>query len=231
MRRKANLYRRLWYLKRNKKRINIYIIIAIIIIGLVLAAIFAEGRVRQSIIAISEYRTKSIINNVVSNAVNDNFHDNINYEEIVVIYRDENDRINSIQTDIVKLNRIYADLSLDIQERLSELKDERISIPLGTVFGESLFAASGPRINVKVIPAGSVETDFKSEFMSAGINQTRHRIYLEVKTSVGIAIPFMGKKTEITTRIPVAETVIIGDIPDYYIERGMKGLTVPDISE
>ncbi|GAE89842.1 sporulation protein YunB [Acetivibrio straminisolvens] len=221
MRRKTNLYRRLWYWKRSRARFNTYIIIAIIIIVLALIIAFAEGRIRRSIMEISEHRTKAIINRTVSRAVNDNFHDNVNYDEIVIINRDENDRIDSIQTDIVKLNRIYSDLSLDIQNRLSELKDERISIPLGAVFGDSLFAASGPRINVKVIPTGSVETDFKSEFVSAGINQTKHRIYLEVKTIVGIAVPFTAKKTEITTSIPVAETVIIGDVPEFYINRGM----------
>jgi len=84
---------------------------------------------------------------------------------------------------------------------------------------KSLFAAGGPKINVRVIPTGSVETDFESEFVSAGINQTRHRIYLEVKTTVGIVVPFTDKKTEITTRIPVAETVIIGDVPEFYIDR------------
>ena len=220
MRRKTNLYRRLWHLKRSRRRLKAYIIIAIIIITLFLIIALVEGRIRRNIVEISEYRTKSIINHAVSKAVNENFYDNINYEEIVIINRGENDRINSIQTDIVKLNRIYADLSLDIQDRLLDLRDERISIPLGTVFGDSLFAASGPKINVKVIPTGSVETDCKSEFVSAGINQTRHRIYLEVKTCVGIVVPLMDKKTEITTRIPVAETVIIGDVPEFYIDSG-----------
>jgi len=219
MRRKAKHYRRLWYFKRNRAKIKTYIIIAIIIISLALVIIFAESRLRRSILQISEYRTKSIINHVVSKAVNESFHENINYDEIVIINRDENDRIDSIQTDIVKLNRIYADLSLDIQKKLLELSEEKISIPLGAVFGKSLFAAGGPKINVRVIPTGSVETDFESEFVSAGINQTRHRIYLEVKTTVGIVVPCTDKKTEITTRIPVAETVIIGDVPEFYIDR------------
>jgi len=109
MRRKAKHYRRLWYFKRNRAKIKTYIII----ISLALVIIFAESRLRRSILQISEYRTKSIINHVVSKAVNESFHENINYDEIVIINRDENDRIDSIQTDIVKLNRIYADLSLE----------------------------------------------------------------------------------------------------------------------
>jgi len=79
MRRKAKHYRRLWYFKRNRAKIKTYIIIAIIIISLALVIIFAESRLRRSILQISEYRTKSIINHVVSKAVNESFHENINY--------------------------------------------------------------------------------------------------------------------------------------------------------
>jgi len=132
---------------------------------------------------------------VVSKAVNESFHENINYDEIVIINRDENDRIDSIQTDIVKLNRIYADLSLDIQKSFWSFLKRKYQFLWGGI-RKSLFAAGGPKINVRVIPTGSVETDFESEFVSAGINQTRHRIYLEVKTTVGIVVPFTDKKTE-----------------------------------
>ncbi|NLP13724.1 MAG: sporulation protein YunB [Clostridium sp.] len=216
MRKRTNNYRRLWYLKRNRKRLRLYIVLAAIFIFIVVFIFLAESKIRHSVIEISEHKTKSIINNVVSNAVNENFPDSINYEDIIIINRDERNRINSIQTDIVRLNKIFANLSLDIQENLSELKNQRISIPIGVIFGNSVFSAEGPNIGVKVIPSGSVETDFKSEFTSAGINQTRHRIYLEVKTMVGIVIPFTKKNTEIITCIPVAETVIIGDVPYYY---------------
>jgi len=72
---------------------------------------------------------------VVSKAVNESFHENINYDEIVIINRDENDRIDSIQTDIVKLNRIYADLSLDIQKKLLELSEEKYQFLWGRYSG------------------------------------------------------------------------------------------------
>lgn len=216
MRRRSVYYRRFWYWKKNRRKLRVQITLAVSFLVFVVFIFLAESKLRHSVLEISEYKTKSIINNAVSNAVNESFPESINYEDIVIINRDEYNRVKSIQTDIVRLNRIFANLSLDIQENLSELKDQRISIPLGVIFGNSLFSAEGPRIKVKVIPSGSVETDFKSEFTSAGINQTRHRIYLEVKTKVGIVIPFTKKDTEIVTCIPVAETVIIGDVPIYY---------------
>lgn len=218
MRRKTNLYHRLWYVRRNGKRIKAYILITIVVIVLILFLSFIEKRLRIGMSQISEYRVKAIVTRVVGSEVNENFPDNIYYTDIVTISKDKNGNITSIQTDVAKLNRIFANVSQGIQNQLSNLEDEKISIPLGAMLGEHIFAASGPDINIRIIPIGSVETDFKSEFTSAGINQTRHRIYILFKTEVGVAIPFIQKKTVITTSLPVAETVIVGEVPSYYID-------------
>ena len=87
MRKRTNNYRRLWYLKRNRKRLRLYIVLAAIFIFIVVFIFLAESKIRHSVIEISEHKTKSIINNVVSNAVNENFPDSINYEDIIIINR------------------------------------------------------------------------------------------------------------------------------------------------
>ncbi len=217
MRRKTNLYHRLWYVRRNGNRIRAYVVIAFVMIILIILLYFIEKRLRISINHISEYRVKSIVTRVVGNSISENFPEDIDYSDIVSISKDENGNITSIQTDIAKLNRMFANVSLSVQNQLSDLSGEKISIPLGAVFGETIFAARGPKIDFRIIPVGSVETDFKSEFSSAGINQTRHRIYILFKTEMGVAIPFVEKKTIVTTSLPVAETVIVGEVPDYYI--------------
>lgn len=218
MRRKTNLYHRLWYVRRKGKRIKAYVLIAFVVITLIIMLFFIEKRLRLGMNQTYEYKVKSIVTRVIDNAVSENFPEDINYTDIVSISKDENGSITSIQTDIVKLNRIFAKVSLSVQSQLSDLSEEKISIPLGAVLGETVFAAKGPNIDIRIIPIGSVETDFKSEFSSAGINQTRHRIYILFKIEMGVAIPFVEKKTIITTSIPIAETVIVGEVPNYYID-------------
>lgn len=218
MRRKTNLYHRLWYVRRNEKKYKTYVVIIFILAILIILFAFVDKRLRIGMNQISEYRVKSIVSRVVSDAVSENFPEEIDYNDIVTITRDENGIITSIQTDIGKMNRIFANVSRSVQTQLSELSDERISIPLGAVFGQTVFAARGPKINIRIMPVGSVETDFKSEFSSAGINQTRHRIYILFKVEMGVAIPFVEKKTVVTTSLPVAETVIVGDVPYYFID-------------
>ncbi|AUG56614.1 sporulation protein YunB [Acetivibrio saccincola] len=214
---KTNLYSRLWYVRRNRKKLYVYIFPLTMLIVLIMLFLYFENVIKPSFLEFSDYKIKAIINNSVAKAVNDNFPEEINYEEIVKINKDDLEKIKSIQVDVGKLNRTFSKVTLNIQEELDALGDVEIGVPIGVLTGKSVFSARGPRINIKVIPEGSVETDFRSEFTSAGINQTKHRIYFLVKTKVGIAVPFINKTTEVTTSIPIAETVIVGDVPWYYL--------------
>lgn len=216
-RRKTNLYNRLWYVRKNNRRLYMYISPLIILVIFVLLFLYVDNVMRPSFMEFSEHKVRMLVNNSVARAVNENFPEEINYDEVVKINKDQLERISSIRVDVGKLNRIFSKVTLDIQEQLSTLGDEKIEIPIGALMGNSIFSAKGPSISIKIIPAGSVETDFKSEFTSAGINQTKHRIYLLVKTKIGIAVPFADNTTEVITNIPIAETVIIGDVPQYYI--------------
>ena len=81
----------------------------------------------------------------------------------------------------------------------------------------------GPQIDVKILPGGNVSAIFKTEFASSGINQTVYRVYLDVKSNISIATPFVAKTSEITSYISIAEVVIVGGVPQtYYNLEGMK---------
>ena len=86
----------------------------------------------------------------------------------------------------------------------------------GNFTGNSLLAGCGPNVKVKVIPIGTVKTDFKTEFVSAGINQTRHRVYLRVYCTMYVAAPLVGNEIVVNNGVVVAETVLIGDVPEFY---------------
>lgn len=86
----------------------------------------------------------------------------------------------------------------------------------GNFTGNNLLSGYGPDIKVKVIPQGTVTTEFKTEFLSAGINQTRHRVYLNVSGTMYVTAPFMEDEMTIDTGVTIAETVLIGDVPEFY---------------
>jgi len=214
------LYHRLWYIKRrNIKKTRVLIRLAAIFIILAVFANYADKRLSPYLEEISQLKAQTIVTDTVSKVVAETFSDYVTYDDIVVISRDRAGNITSIRTDVVKLNKLSAKISQDIGQRLSRLHKDKISIPLGTLLGIPILAASGPELHMDVMPYGSVEADFKSEFSSEGINQTRHTIYLLVKAKVSVTVPLFSKNTEVTAAIPVAETVIVGKVPGIYFKR------------
>lgn len=203
------LYRRLWYAKRrNSKRINLFLRISAILIILLFLATYAQKSIFPYIISCSEYKLRAEVASIVNDAIKKSFDGSLEYDRVADVVRDSKGNIISIKTNTAVLNSISAIISGYIQERLASMNEDKLSLPVGAILGSSLFAGSGPEVYVKIRPYGNVETRFRSELTSAGWNSTRHSIVLEVTTKFGIIVPLTEKKFEMTTDIPIVETVI-----------------------
>lgn len=139
------------------------------------------------------------------------------YSDITVVSRDSSGRITGISSNSDKINRLQSLYIKNVLSALSDNKKATISIPLGNLTGSIFLSGRGPSIKLIMIPTGSVEADIKSEFSAAGINQTKHTLYINAKISVRALFPFSSKTTS-EVKIPVSETVIVGDIPTFYAE-------------
>ena len=109
-----------------------------------------------------------------------------------------------------------SDIALSIQKRLDENQKKSVHISLGAITGIKYLSGFGPKINIKIATTGNVETNLKSEFISQGVNQTMHRVYLEIKTNVNILTSFKTIQKTIENQVLIAENIIIGDIPSTY---------------
>lgn len=138
--------------------------------------------------------------------------DAVSYTDLVNIERADSGQILAVTTDMAQMNQLKAAVLQRVQKQLGEHLDT--GVPLGTLLGSELLHGRGPAVPVRLTLSGNVTADFDSTFESAGINQTKHRIILRVHTSIYSFLPpaFNGT-TEIETDVPVAETVIIGDVP------------------
>lgn len=86
-----------------------------------------------------------------------------------------------------------------------------------------ILSGRGPSIPIKMSTIGNVETELVSQFSHAGINQTLHRIYLNVNCKVTILTPFDTIEENITNQVLIAEAVIVGEVPsNYYNLNGLK---------
>lgn len=154
------------------------------------------------------------------------------YEDLVTIYKDKDDNITMIKSNITPINLIISDVAEKIQKRLDAVDGEEIGIKLGNFTGTRILSGRGPRIPMKLETIGNVETDLRSEFKEAGINQTIHRIYLQVDCEVNILTPYNVVNESISNQVLIAENVIVGKIPEsYYNLKGLNADNAVDVIE
>ena len=125
-----------------------------------------------------------------------------------------------IQPNTIILNQMMADTTIETTKALDKLSIDTIEIPLGQITGSKILAGYGPKMKVKIIPVGQVYVDVLNKFDAAGINQTRHLIYFNISSKVKVAVPFINEEINVSTTIPLAESIIIGEVPETYINIG-----------
>lgn len=207
-------------IKSAKMKIILFIILILILFN---TALYTFNRVATPLlitIADAEIRSKSI--EIVNQAIISQYSKQFNYDEIIALEKDNEGNITMLKADTLKMNKIACDVAIEAQSKLKELGEVGIKIPFGNVFENNLLSDLGPNITIKMRPIGYVETNYSSDFESAGINQTRHKIYVNVKTNVRVILPLNSNDIEIKNEIPIAETVIVGKIPNSAINLDLK---------
>ena len=153
---------------------------------------------------------------IITNQQSTIFMNKYQYDELFSIEKDDDGNINLIKANVTPINNLISDLTESIQYEFDNLKTETIEITLGNLTGTNLFAGMGPQIPIKVNISGTVDTDLKSEFISKGINQTLHRVYVVFNCKVTIVTPIKNYVQNITNQFIIAENVIVGKIPNTY---------------
>ena len=204
----------------------------VIFIGIfILMYYYFVNQVSPTIKTLCDTRAKAIALKATNEAVMERLNE-IKYDNLIHVTTNEKGTITGLNADVIEMNKLSTEITTEIQKKLLNIDDTEIKIPIGRFLGLSVFSGYGPKIVVKSIPTGNVSVDFKTEFMSEGINQTRHRIYLEIKTSVRMVAPFISNVVPFETNMTVAETVIVGDIPNtYYNLEGIEEMNKLDTTE
>lgn len=193
------------------------LIIAASVIGLL------ENKLRPVVAEIASARAQNVMTAVVENAVTaDLAARQVSYADFVAIQRDEKGAITALTTNMAQMNLLRAELTAAILEALESVDVSDIEVPLGSLFDLEPLWAKGPTLKTKAMTVGTVRAEFDSQFTSAGVNQTLHRIWMEVDVPITLLLP--GGEVEVTlnTRLCVAETVIVGQVPDTYLQVGQS---------
>lgn len=137
-----------------------------------------------------------------------------------------------ISANVIPINEIISDVAIKIQEELNKVENSNFKISMGSFTGSRILSGRGPQIEIKMSTIGNLDTDLRSEFLSKGINQTMHRMYLQVECQVTILTPFDTIEEKITNQVLLAEAVIVGITPNtYYNFEGVSKDNVLEVIE
>lgn len=201
----------------HKKHKKFFIGLSIISITLIIFYIAINRRANLLLASTADAQIKANITSMSNNCVIDIMLENESLTDLIDIETDAAGNVSAVKANSVRLNLLSYKTAERIQNQLDKLQHQDISINWLALFGSDLFSGMGPSITVNVKPIGSVETKYISEFISAGINQTRHRIYLEIKCNVSVIMPAGDKNTEIISQVMVSECIVVGEVPNSYV--------------
>ncbi|NMA95478.1 MAG: sporulation protein YunB [Clostridiales bacterium] len=183
----------------------------------ILGFTIVDQGIKPTVIAMSEARVEHMATIAMNNAVEKTLGSDIKYTDLVNILTDNNGNITMIQANTVRMNNLASDASSMTLFEITKMGDQGIEVPLGSMFNSRILAGRGPNIKIKIIPVGSVSTEFDTEFENAGINQTRHKIFLNMRAQVRVVVPLGSDVVSVSAKVPISETIIVGDVPDYYV--------------
>ena len=217
MRRSSVLSRRWYYVKRrNEKGLFVFLRLTLLF-GVVAALMWVLGsRLVPYLSDYSEQIARQEAADAVQSAVSDTFAGDFSYSDLIKITRDSSGDITSVETQVARLNALSAGIAERIRRKLDSPDRKYIQVPLGALLGKSIFAGSGPKIRIGLAPCDSVETGIQSELSDAGINQTKHSLYLSVKIRMKLLVPVLEPAYEFDSRVVLADTIIVGKVPGIY---------------
>lgn len=151
------------------------------------------------------------------------------YSDFIIIHTDEEKNVKMLEANMKNINLVISDITEKIQEEINNSQSQNMYISTGSFTGISILAGTGPKIPIRISSIGNINTNIKSDFVSRGVNQTIHRLYLEINCEISILTPFNTINEEINNQFIIAENIIVGNLPQTYYN--LEGLSQDDIME
>lgn len=201
--------------RRALRRIGVRLIAAAMVIAGV--TLIADLTLTPIIKKVNTYECHAAVSDIINKAVTAELErENADYSSMVKLVRDEHGAVCSVETRTMTINRLKTGISERIERELDRMSDIKVMIPVGNLTGLTLLHGKGFDVGMTVSPVGYAKTSIISQFEEAGINQTLHRIIVEISVVTDAVIPGVSARVPVSTSITAAETVIVGAVPDAY---------------
>ena len=180
-----------------------------------------RSRYRDVLRELSQTQVKNVSSDLTNEALTELLQGNdVQYDRIVYFEKDLNGKITAMKTNIMEVNRLKSKILELVNQRILSLDTMDLGIPIGSLFFPEVFAGKGFSIPIHILSIRNSDASFESNFQQAGINQTLHRLLMEVTVDASILVLGQTESFSVTSQVVVAETVIVGDVPDTFFHAG-----------
>lgn len=207
------------FLTRRRRRFTNKALVSVIVLFLLIYCFWqVEANIKPTLLTLAETKATVIATQTINRIITEKVTHSTTPGQLVNVHQDNRGRVVLIQPNAMAFNKLAAETTLEVQEELKKITEQKVEIPMGQIFGSQIFASYGPKIVVTIVPVGTVEIKVIDKFEQAGINQTRHLVYLAATTRMRIVVPLVSKAVQVNTQVPIAEYIVVGDVPSTYLQ-------------
>lgn len=205
----------MWWKRRLRRRLRLPIVLLVALIAFL--TVRARPLIRELATARVENQAQNVINDAVERLLEQG---DIQYDRIVLLEKDVEGNVTALKTNIAEVNRLKTKTLAAVDSMVLELSADEVGLPLGSLVFPTFFSGSGPKLPVRILSISNSDADFRNVFSEAGINQTAHQIMMEVQLYMTVLTPVGTENVCVSSSVVVAETVIVGRVPQSYVNVG-----------
>lgn len=203
---------------RLRKLLHFAVILTVLVTG---GFLLFRDRYRDAVRELARTQITNGTSDLINDAIDAQIESgNIQYDRIVYFEKDLNGRITALKTNISEVNRLKTDILNLINDEILAMDTSHLGVPLGSLFLPEFLSGRGPAIPVQILSIRNSDGSFESNFTEAGINQTMHQLTMEVLVDVTVLVMGETDSFAVSSQVVVAETIIVGDVPDTFLQTG-----------
>lgn len=200
---------------------RIGVALTLFVAAFIFCTVYFRSNIVPTVMGSAVAEVRAMCTETINSAVTAVVGGGVEYDDLFSVVRDDAGNIEMVQANSPEINMVAREIAGLAQANLDALDLKEISIPIGTFTGLALLTGLGPDVTISVMPIGSALCDFVSYFTAAGINQTLHKIYIDVHAEISIITPLDEPTITVKAEVLVAENLIVGEVPEFYFGGSM----------
>lgn len=206
-------------MNRNGRRIPAkpIILILILLMILVFVMMFIKTRIEPNLEEVGRIRAEVMVSQIVNKALNEQFYGREDMNDLLVRNSNGEGQLEVLQANTQAMNLLITEICAELQKQYAKRPEDLYAVPIGALLGDNILSQTSPTVDIRIIPISVSNIDFKTEFESQGINQTKYKVYIELESQVKVLAPLVSETFKVSTTVLISEAIILGTVPNSYV--------------